>query len=43
MGISSGANIVAIEKLAKLYELENKNVVTIFADGIERYLSIVNS
>lgn len=41
MGISSGANMVAIDKLSKLYDLENKNVITIFADGIDRYLSIV--
>lgn len=41
MGISSGANIVAIEKLSKLNDLKNKNVITIFADGIDRYLSIV--
>lgn len=43
MGISSGANVVAIEKLSKIYDLVNKNVITIFADGIERYYSIVKS
>ncbi|HOU75873.1 MAG TPA: cysteine synthase family protein [Candidatus Dojkabacteria bacterium] len=42
IGISSGANIVAIEKLSKLHDIRNKNVITIFADGVDRYYSIIN-
>lgn len=41
-GISSGANLYTAIKLAKKKENENKNIVVIFADNGERYLSTLN-
>ena len=45
MGISSGANLVAIKKLSRLANEHNKKklvFVTVFADGIDRYLSLLD-
>jgi cysteine synthase A len=39
VGISSGANIVAIKKLAKF--VKGKTFLTIFTDRGERYLSVL--
>ena len=40
-GISSGAVIFAVIKLARKEENRGKNIVTILPDGIEKYLSIL--
>ena len=39
VGISSGANIAGIYKLAKLENIKNKTIVTILPDSASRYLS----
>lgn len=41
MGISSGANIAAIKKISTRLHQTNPTFVTIFADGIDRYLSLI--
>lgn len=41
MGISSGANIAAIKKISKRLYRDDSTFVTIFADGIDRYLSLI--
>ncbi len=38
-GISSGANIAALKKLAKKQNIKGKKIVTILQDGASRYLS----
>lgn len=40
VGISSGANLKAAFELAKIHE--NKNIVVIFPDGSDRYLSLIS-
>lgn len=40
-GISSAANIVVATCLAELPEYKGKNIVTVFPDGDDRYLSIL--
>ncbi len=42
VGISSGANLYTAINLAKMEENKNKNIVIIFADNGERYLSTLN-
>ena len=39
VGISSGANIAALKKLAQKRDIRNKKIVTIFQDSASRYLS----
>ena len=39
VGISSGANVEAIYKLAKSIDIKGKTVVTVFPDSASRYLS----
>jgi len=39
VGISSGANISALKKLAKKHNIKTKTIVTIFQDSASRYLS----
>lgn len=38
-GVSSGAALAAVSKLAERAEYKGKNIVTILPDGIEKYLS----
>lgn len=40
-GISSAANIVVAVRLAELDEYKGKNIVTLFPDGDDRYLSLL--
>lgn len=40
-GISSAANIVVATRLAEMPEYKGKNIVTVFADGDDRYCSIL--
>ncbi|MBQ2804553.1 MAG: cysteine synthase family protein [Clostridia bacterium] len=42
-GISSAANIVVCERLAKNPEYKGKNIVTLFADSDDRYESMLKS
>lgn len=42
-GVSSGANIAAIKRLLSETDLTNLTIITIFADGIDRYLSLLSS
>lgn len=39
VGISAGASLFAVAKLAKREENKNKNIVTVLPDGAEKYLS----
>lgn len=41
VGVSSGAALCAATALASRSEFQNKNIVTIFPDGGERYLSVL--
>ncbi len=41
VGVSSGAALCAATELASRSEFQNKNIVTIFPDGGERYLSVL--
>ena len=41
VGVSSGAALCAATALASRSEFQNKNIVTIFPDGGERYLSLI--
>ena len=40
MGISSGANFISALKLSTQTEFKNKNIVTIFPDGGDKYFSV---
>ena len=42
-GISSAANIVVATRLANQAEYAGKNIVTLFPDGDDRYLSILKT
>ncbi len=42
-GISAAANIAVAVRLAKQAEYAGKNIVTVFPDGDDRYLSILNA
>lgn len=41
-GISAAANIVVCERLAALEENKGKNILTVFPDGDDRYVSLLN-
>jgi len=41
-GISAAANIAVCERLASLEENKGKNIVTLFPDGDDRYVSLLN-
>ena len=41
-GISAAANIVVAERLAALPQNKGKNIVTVFPDGDDRYVSLLN-
>lgn len=42
-GLSSAANVVAAVRLAENPDYKGKNIVTVFADGDDRYESVVNN